>query len=111
MCGGAGPPNTFVHGLLYCLALIRDPFQPHEAAEITLEFLGDIQSDLPHGASRGSSDTDRNSVVGEYCFNIFLHQARGIVIHDNFVKSGSYLNSRHAVGRVDSSEVFEVLVA
>jgi hypothetical protein len=42
MWGGAGPRNTLTHGLLYCLGFIRDPFQPHEPAKITLDFLGDF---------------------------------------------------------------------
>jgi len=42
MSGGARPNNPFVYRLLDGMTFIRDPLQPHEAAEIMLEFPGDI---------------------------------------------------------------------
>jgi hypothetical protein len=64
--------------------LLRDALLAHEAAEIALELVSDVEVKLPHTdnytalgcirQSHGGSDADRNPVMGEHRFYVFLHQ-------------------------------------
>ena len=121
MGGSASLGNGLVHGLADRLGLFRDPLLSHETPKIAFEFLSDIEIKLPHTdyyTAQGyiwrlgsSSDPNRNPMIREHRFDIFLHQARGVVIHCNLVERGSHLDPSHAVGCMHLGDVFNIVVA